>query len=213
MKLEKEHKWGIVNGIIASFIFIYFLQPLLDLVSRSVVYVFSLSSSAFIDRIFAQAAHLQTQDYSFGITIIIFGFFSGVLIGYCRILISFLFGKKLSFGLLGNVLFPLSLINENKKTSTNFAVLVGALYLIFSFYCIVIIAANYIQLRTISSFQQHMRIIAPYINEGEEKMIFSRWSLMKSHADYESVYATIRSKAKDHNIVLPENTIYSASTL
>ena len=59
----------------------------------------------------------------------------------------------------------------------------------------IVIVGNYTQLSLISSFNQHMRILAPYIDEQTEEQIISEWSLMKTEADYDAVYKTLLSPA------------------
>lgn len=154
-----------------------------------------------------QVAHLQTEEYSFYVWQFCIILLIGFLTGYCTFLLSNLFDKQSSHVTISKALTQL------ESNGVFYRYFIVALCFICTVLGIVTISAGYIQLKTISSFQQHMRIIAPYISEGEEKIIFSQWSLMKSHSDYESVYAIIRSKAKEHNIVLPENTIYSTFTL
>ncbi len=205
-KLEREHKAGIISGLIASIVFIYFLQPILDWVSVAVVKALTITSTVFLDKIYAQAAHLQTQDFAF-----LWLLFVSLSFG----IMSFIVGIVLLVGrdrLRALIRTSLPKI-QNKNSNLVYRTASGALLLLFSISTVVVLSANYIQLKTISSFQQHMRAIAPYIDEREEKMIYSRWSLMKSHADYESIYVTIRSKAMANNIELPENRIYSPSTL
>lgn len=205
-KLEREHKAGIVSGLIATIIFSYFLQPVLDWVSGIVVKILTITSTAFLDRLYAQAAHLQTQDYAFvfwGMVLIMFSvatFSAGIfrLVGVDSY-------KKLAHAVIPN--------RSTNYSTMAYRIISGILFLLLSAFGIIFLTANYVQLRTISSFQQHMKVIAPYISESEEKMIYSRWSLMKSHADYEAIYSVIRSTAKDHNVVLPENKIYTPYTI
>lgn len=216
MNLEKEHKTGIFCGLISTFIFIYFLQPILDWVSIAVVKVLTITSSAFLDRIYAQAAHLQTQDFSFLWLLFLSSIFAVCIffIGVIRVSgISILERIRIAMANVSN--FPRNPASSysSKKGSKWYRILSGLLLIIFSLSIVVVFSANYIQLKTISSFQQHMRIIAPYVDDSEMKTIYSRWSLMKTYSDYEAIYTEIQSHAKQHNIELPENKIYSPTTL
>jgi hypothetical protein len=77
----------------------------------------------------------------------------------------------------------------------------------------VIAAANYTQLSLISSFRQHMRILSPYVSEQDEKMLYSKWSLMNSREDYVQIYERLNAIALKNGITLPKNRIYSPATL
>src|SRR3546814_10219837 len=76
LNLKQEHKVGVVVGLIASILFTYFLQPIFDWVSGVVVKVLTIASSAYLDRIYAQAASLQTQDFAFLWISLVFGSFA-----------------------------------------------------------------------------------------------------------------------------------------
>src|SRR3546814_17011045 len=54
----------------------YFLQPIFDWVSGVVFKVLTIASSAYLDRIYAQAASLQTQDFAFLWISLVFGSFA-----------------------------------------------------------------------------------------------------------------------------------------
>ncbi len=65
INLTTEQKTAIVSGVVASAIFIYFIQPILSFVAYVFVRGSNIVGSAYTDRIYQQVAHLETQDYSF----------------------------------------------------------------------------------------------------------------------------------------------------
>lgn len=148
-KLEKEHRAGIVSGLIATILFIYFLQPVLDWVSGVVVKILTLTSTAFLDRIYAQAAHLQTQDFAFILLVFVSGFF--IITFFIAGLIRLVGGDSLRAAIR-----YLSSNKQNKQENNAYRIFSGLLLLVSSGFTIAVISANYIQFRTISSFQQHM---------------------------------------------------------
>src|SRR3546814_809792 len=183
LNLKQEHKVGVVVGLIASILFTYFLQPIFDWVSGVVVKVLTIASSAYLDRIYAQAASLQTQDFAFLWISLVFGSFAVAFGGEG---IARLVGKDRL-----HALFDYIFKGTITEPSLIYRVTSGLLLIFLSLLLVVVLSANYMQLRAISSFQQHMRTLAPFISAAEEKQLYSRWSLIRSHDDYESVYIII----------------------
>ncbi len=90
---------------------------------------------------------------------------------------------------------------------------VAVLFLLISSFFISLVIANYIQLSTISSFKQHIRIVAPYISDNEEEKLISEWSLINSKDDYQKIYNKLNKIATENGLQLPENKIYSMLSL
>ncbi|MGB2985572.1 MAG: hypothetical protein WBE26_06785 [Phycisphaerae bacterium] len=74
---------------------------------------------------------------------------------------------------------------------------------------VVVVAGNYTQLSLIGSFNQHMRILAPYLDEQAEEELMSEWSSMRSKADYDSLYEKLHDIVQKNGVELPPNKIYS----
>jgi hypothetical protein len=53
-----------------------------------------------------------------------------------------------------------------------------------------------------------MRIVAPYIDQQQEEMIISRWSLMETEAEFDAIYAYLNEVADKNKVELKENRIY-----
>ena len=58
-----------------------------------------------------------------------------------------------------------------------------------------------------------MTAIAPYITDAEQKQLYSDWTQMRGEADYRKIYAEIEKIAKEHNLRLPENLVFSFKQL
>lgn len=202
-KLEKEHKAGIVSSLLATIFFIYFLQPILTWISQVVVKLMTITSTAFLDKIYVQAASLQTQDYSFLLLL----FVIGIPCGFSTItLMLVIFGKGTNRSKEPE---PKRIRIPSSALKTCFALVnVGFILAVFVF-----VSANFIQLRAIVTFKQQMRALAPYIDDAEEEQIFSRWSLMKSNSDYEKISNTVAELAKRSNLELPETALYTPTSL
>jgi flagellar biosynthesis regulator FlbT len=70
------------------------------------------------------------------------------------------------------------------------------------------LAGESIVLNATSDFKQHVRIVAPYINDQEEEIILSEWSQMDSLVDYNNIYKNLTAIAKEHELVLKRNQNY-----
>ncbi|WFC15294.1 hypothetical protein [Aeromonas salmonicida] len=93
---------------------------------------------------------------------------------------------------------------RNKKR-----MLYSIIMIVFSIFIVVHLSTKAYQLSLIGSFKQHMRILAPFITSEQEKIIISKWSLMNGSNDYDEIYAELNSIAKNNNIILPSNKIYT----
>jgi hypothetical protein len=88
MTLDRNLKIGIIASIIASFLFIYFLDPLLKFVTFLLFNVFRSLAHGYTDRLFEQAALLTAPDPSFHLLSLTLGFLTGFSI---TVLVVFLF--------------------------------------------------------------------------------------------------------------------------
>ena len=80
----KKHKAGIISGIIASAVFLYLLQPIIELSAKALLFFYSIAGGAFLDKIYAQVAHLETINYAFLIILLLITPFALVfLLGGC----------------------------------------------------------------------------------------------------------------------------------
>ena len=197
----KQQKAGVISGIVASAFFIYFIQPILDFL---VTFFFAASNyigSTYIDGIYQKAAHLETYDFSFIFPASIAGVFSIILITTSALL---LFAPFVSSK--DKVTKDKERASKDIPKSASF--IAGLLFFIIGIYGASDVASNYVQLSAVSSFKQHLRIIAPYITSDEEEMLISKWSLMKSQNDYYFINSQLESVALKNNIELPVNRLY-----
>ncbi len=200
----KTHQAAVLCSIVASLVCVYFLDPILSLIGRGFFYWTQYFGEVYVNRIYAQAAHLETVNYAFLIL---------VLVGIIGIVVaSSLPGALLRLGTKDShddddfELTKRGLISLTRfmRYATLFVLLPIVLHMI---------GANFTQLSLISSFQQHLRIIAPYVTEQEEEELVSQWSLMRTKEDFQAVSKKLAEVAKVNRVSLPENRIYSLWTL
>lgn len=201
----KKHQSSIIAGIISTCIFLYLLQPILQLLSRLFLFCFSHLSSRYTDRIYTQVAQLTTQDYSFQLLTLVLALMTGTILSSATIYLFVRFRKKPEERKVNEmgVRFR-SALSSRQAVVLNFIFAVA-----LTFGLAIVFVGNYTQLSLISSFNQHMRILAPYLDEKTEKQLISEWSLMKSKADYDAVYKKLKVHAQAAGVELPPNKIYS----
>jgi hypothetical protein len=203
MILDRNLKIGIISSVVATFLFIYFLDPLLRFVTFLLFKTLGSLARGYIDRLFEQAALLIGPDPSFYVLSIVCGIITGIS---TTLLIFFLFLYRPSDRLL-KWLRSFRFLDAFFRWS----VIVLALP-------VIIMPAMFLyntmfQLRITTSFTQHIVLLAPYISDQESKLLRSRWTQMKSEQDFEALYRDLNKIAKKNGVILPENKVYSFSSL
>lgn len=206
MVIDRNVKIGIVTSIIATILFIYFIDPILTLFGRTLLQLASRIYSSYVDHLFEKAALCTTMDQAYVLLNLVMGLISGSSVGICAgIIIAKIMKKK---GL------PPSELPKIVKLTTFKAVTLGLSAVLFvnllSFFTL---WDGWFQLKTISSFQQHMKAVAPYLEEREEKQLWSKWTQMRSRQDYDAIYVRLKTVANAHDLRLPENRVYSSSSI
>ena len=199
--MNKEDVKVIVGGVVATAVFVYFLDPILHFFGNCLLRLSASLFHTYYNRIYAQAAHLETQDYAFLLL---------VTVGMMPLICFFILDVQYLVRRTRHGASP-----DKPPTKSNFRtrLLLLIVTAIFMLTFTVIAAANYTQLSLISSFRQHMRILSPYVSEQDEKMLYSKWSLMNSREDYVQIYERLNAIALKNGITLPKNRIYSPATL
>ncbi len=203
MDFLRKHQAAIMVSVISTFLFLYFLQPILEFSGRALMRLMAVLGTKYSDCIYRQVALLTTHEYSFYVLMLAFGFGTAVILGF-------------STALLRRRFFAPPKKDEEKARSISRALrlkplvainFIFALLLTIGFF--IILVGNYTQLSLISSFNQHFQIIAPYIDEQQEEELLSEWSRMTSEEDYNRVYKKIHALAETNSVELPPNRIYS----
>lgn len=64
VELLRKHRASIICGVVASLLVFYFPEPNLGLLGNFFVFLSSALGGANLNKIYAQATHLETQDYA-----------------------------------------------------------------------------------------------------------------------------------------------------
>ena len=63
----------------------------------------------------------------------------------------------------------------------------------------------YADLQLNTSFNQRLRVIAPYIDDQQEELFVSKWSRMSNRKDFELINREIEGIAVQKHLTLPLN--------
>ncbi len=213
---DKDIKKGIISGVIASIIFLIFIQPILTFIWNAII-KFSFSTyTGYIDIVYENAA-LGKRNWIDFLVLTFFIYFQFIL------LFTFLlkFRSKLS-GLVrqkkmetmsedekenftakrnASLFKTFSLIKNNSRKLIIFSYI---LQIAFILVVVGIIFTAYVDLQLNSSFSQRCTVLKPYIGGQQEDILQSKWASMKSRKDYEVLNQYIEGLARTKNIILPE---------
>lgn len=210
MEFIRKNKAGILSGIVASAVFIYFIDPILANLAELAISVSEFLGTAYSDRIYAQAAQLSTRDYSFTIITFLISGMAGMAMGFLL--------KEVVYKIISKTGWSLGDSSNDREREPNskrskLPLLRSLILLSIISWSGLVIVGNYEQLSLISSFKHHMNIIAPFIDEAEEEILISKWSQMKSREDFENVYKEMENIASTNNVELPKNRVYSITSI
>ncbi len=196
---------GVTSSIIATIVFLYLLDPIISLSSRIFIFLFKFCSSSMQDRLYTEIA-LGKTDFAFtSLMIIVVALISFTTILIIRDVIT---KKKISDKK------PIKKkINNNESSKSKVTILANKIFktigsLALLFIVSVFISFSFLKINTIDRFDQHIKILTPYISAIDKDLLISEFSNMRSKNDYVILYKKIYYFAKKNNINLPETTNY-----
>ena len=198
----QKHTTSIIVAIVSTMIFLYLLQPILEYVGKLVIYFGTYLGAAYVNEIFTQIAYLELRDHSFLLLAIIYG----ALGGTSMMAAIFLWRPPDKSRRSNDII-------QKLNASIKAKLIASALLVNITLMTIAVISTQVYQLTLITSFKQHIRILAPYMTEQQEEELLSSWSLLKSADDYDLVNKSMQKIASDNNIKLPENSLYSLTSI
>lgn len=190
-------KKAILTSIIATILFVYLLDPILKFIGTLLFEFGSSIFRSYIDNLFQKAALLVIPDPSTSLVNFMEGAISGTLISLTALLF---FRKQLSE--IKKVSNAISFVDKYLRWTL---LLVSLVYIPMT---LLTIYSNEFQSKIVSSFNQHLVAIAPYISDNEIKLLKSEWTQMKSQKDYDAIYIKLNQIAQKNKIILPKNNLY-----
>ena len=220
LKLLWTHRTAVICSIVASLLCVYFLEPLLSYLGRAFLITTSFLSKSYTDRIYTEAAMLETYNFAYGLTLC-----------YIILPMTLLSVALLLAGIRWTVdrsAVSAPEIDENNTGEgqvegadegdvevthpLRYRRLMGVGLCLIGLLLVgatgVIVGASQVQLEVISSFKQHLRILRPYINQDTEDRIVSDWSCMSSRDDYVAIQRQLQEVAEKNKLQLPDNYVY-----
>ncbi|ADT93397.1 hypothetical protein Sbal625DRAFT_1289 [Shewanella baltica OS625] len=188
--MDKSIKVGIITGIVASMVFVYFLDPIIRIFGEGVFYASNYVVSGLVDSLYQKSALGVAKDPSLTVYALIIGFITAFPVAMIRIF----FQKKSND----------DKSRENSKRSGIMLIPIAILPLML-FYQMWTMMFQY---EVVTSFDQHIKIVTPYISEKEKQIIVSKFSMMNGESDFKSLYAELDKIASENKLVLPKNKTY-----
>lgn len=223
--MDRNLRIGILSSIVASFLFIYLLDPILSTVGRVVVFVASKTYSSYVDGLVQQMATGVESKLILWVIVVItcvcatpapmlLGFYAGALrAAQTRLLKSKPQSPELD---------PSDdAADEDEgdrhdhglrylRLRLGLAVLMTAVLVS----TLVVAASSYWYcLKASTSFRQHLAIVSPYLTEDEEEIFRARWAAMAREADYLSIQRDLQVIATRNRVKLPPNRLFSSGSL
>ena len=217
MRFVAKYKKEIIGGLIAIVAFEYFLRPIFHYAGPFFFRIAESVSNSAVDRLFAQAALGTGPNPGFDWLQILSGFIVSVTAVITIDLVRGDSGE--AHHTPTNTSLPekaddtMLTVTPPPQVSRQWKVAIVVLFAIVDVILVLILWSDLFQLRVVTSFQQHMPAIAPFITDQQAKQFRSRWTQMRTKGDYDVIYRDLQKIADSNGIRLPPNYIYTPGHL
>jgi hypothetical protein len=199
--MDRAWKIGIATGVISTALFLYCLDPILRGVGVILFHLSGTVFQAYRDRLFAQAALGAPPDPALFLFTLVLGVFAGFFTTAALVVT---FGRGRARAIDGATLAGGRRLRH---------AIVFAFVVLFNAFTLLFLYNTYFQIRITTSFRQHTTAIAPYVSDQEMKLLLSRWTQMRTEADYRAIYDGVKHIADINNVILPDNLMFSPTSL
>ncbi len=201
MTIDKSIKIGIITSLIGSVIFLYLLDPILKILSDLFFYLSSKISNYFIDKLYVEIAVGKT-DYALTLMTILIVLFTSI----ATLSIMRKVTKHNQF--LEEKIDEKENVCETEEKNKTLILLRKTLPILFIIFINVVmvlqLVSSHIKVSSINTFDQRIRILAPYIKPIEKQLFISRFSSMRTYDEYLGIIMDIENIAGKNKIYLPE---------
>lgn len=216
MDKDKTIRKGIIASVIASVIFMIVLEPLMKILWSFFNNTSNKIYNSYLDSIFTNAAighrnHLDFMTYYIE-TVFLFGVLFLILIRSNSIIRQHKEKESIS-----KIKTKEEFERKSEELKIRASKIIKQLRILFiseivfgSISLIIMLSSlfkEYANLQLNSTFNQRTNAIAPYIDDQQQKILNSKWALMKSKDEYIEIKHYIEKIAKDNNINLPKELI------
>jgi hypothetical protein len=196
-KIRPEIKYGILSSLIATIFFLYFLEPTLNLLGNLFLKMSAFVSNKFIDRLYAEIAVGKT-DYSF--------IWIMLVLTVSAFTVSVILFRPEINAQKDKIKNRQQSKSKRERAGVSFILkllIVMAFWISFS----AIEVMSNIKIQTVDAFEQHIKILTPYITPEAKNKLVSDFASMNTLDDYKKIYKQIDSFAQASGIKLPEKKI------
>ena len=217
MRFIAKYKKEIIGGLIAIAAFEYFLSPIFHYAAPFCFRIANSVSHSAVDRLFAQAALGTGPNPGLQWLQIFGGFIVGLTVGITIALVRGDSGEApytpTNTSLPEKADRTMPTVAPPPQLRRRWKVAIGVLVAIVDLIFVLMLWSDLFQLRVVTSFQQHMTAIEPFITDQQAKQFRSRWTQMRTKGDYDVIYRDLQKIADSNGIRLPPNYIYTPMCL
>lgn len=198
-------RWAksIFAGLLATAIFVYFLDPILSFLGRTLISTSSEVYKNYLDRLYAEiAAGVPSYSYLVWHTMIwIFASFFAMTFGMVL-----LATKKRDKKREKQRTEDDSTMYPRRLRRPAFLGLIGATIMLLAL--LLSATRGYVRLQTTSTFNQHITILGPHITDLERRELLAQFASMKSKEDFDRLAKRMHDLASQFSLELPKNRLY-----
>ncbi|MEZ8775433.1 hypothetical protein [Vibrio sp. 10N.247.310.17] len=195
--MDKSVKIGIATGIVASMVFVYCLDPILRIFGNTVVYLSSYVVSGLLDSLYAKSALGVAKDSALSVYSLLIGGITGSF--FALLAVAYKLRQRVETGQNGD-------LKVKRKPPLGALIFLTFTSVTFMLYNLWI---TFFQIQVVTSFDQHIRIVRPYIQEHEVDLLQSEFAQMHGENDYLVIQNKLEYIAAENQLLLPDNQVYS----
>jgi hypothetical protein len=220
--MRSDIKTGIISSVVASFLFIYFLDPILAGVGRVARIGTTAAYQSFLDGLFAQMATGVSAKLPLFLLSIPLGFeFSisiTIIIAGMRLLLRNREKRTTGLAKDDGQTEPRAkkrgIVPTSRAVRRSFLLQASLLLVaLFGLYATLSLWSYWYSLKITTSFRQHIEVLAPCLSELERREFESAWASMQSEADYRAIYLNLEVAARRCHKRLPPNRLFGLGSV
>ena len=187
---------SVISSLIASVLFLAFLEPIVEFLSRIVSALLSHVASGTLDSMYEQAAIGSERAMLFLVLEIMLATMAAFAV--------------FPFFVITIMRFKREANSEGKNVRLNlrnFLLIQSALSVCMLTSIVYMTSSSVIGIQATASYEQRMLVASPHLSEQEEEEFASRWASMEGRADYVALMLKLEEAAKDGGWKLPRRLI------
>ena len=184
---NSDNRNALYIGIASSLIVTWFIEPLLRICTRAMLWIGTNVYEGTSTAIYQSAALGLREHYSFTALFFMIAGFAGVLSGVTAV-----------------ALFPKRAPKAQARGGSLKKIGIGVFASVAICQLLWFATLNFAELQLNASFNQRLAALSPYISDQEHKKFRSRWALMKTRDDYGQISKDMQVLAVSQSVNLPK---------